>query len=240
MNPARLFAVVVLLSGCRETRFDETVEVDMTAVVRAVYDGQRGDFTYRALGGSTARVGVSSWGRGGKAARATRNEAGNTWDVEASGSDLVVVTNSEFVRAGVDVTIDGPDLMDVQARAHNGVAELGNPIGLHDIEADGVTGSMTGEALIRAGGEGVDLNITPFDDSSTLIEAEGNVVLRLPPFAPYDIRVVGEVADSFRDIDLGFDEVVIGDGFAEAWRFPRTARLDIYVTNGVFEMREGR
>jgi hypothetical protein len=238
--PKPMPLLILALLGCRESRFDETVELDVSLATRFVSDLQKGDVSYRGLGGDVARVRVSSWGRASRRATAERNQLGNAWEVDVSGNDLIATSSSTYVRAGVDMTVDGPDLFDVQATTRNGSVFVEDVLGSHVLEGDFVdTRRLEGEAQIRAGSLGVNAEIWPYEDGDVFIDSAGSVTLALPAFGPYDIRIVGQVSESLTLVDLGFDEVVLGEGFAEAWRHPRTTRIEVF-TSGTFELAESR
>jgi hypothetical protein len=122
----------------------------------------------------------------------------------------------------------------------NGSVFVEDVLGSHVLEGDFVdTRRLEGEAQIRAGSLGVNAEIWPYEDGDVFIDSAGSVTLALPAFGPYDIRIVGQVSESLTLVDLGFDEVVLGEGFAEAWRHPRTTRIEVF-TSGTFELAESR
>ncbi len=230
MRHLLILAAVSTACSRAENPFQEEFEVtDLTAVV---VDGDRGDVTY--LGDDSARkltVDGLSYGYASSSKNAARNEDGNEWSLELVDGVLDIETRSEFTRAGVDLAITGPGLLDVTLDLAFGTAEVWWVDGAHVVEADRVVvKDVEGGLDATAGRGGADLSLNPQDGDVVVVDASGPVSLALPVGRPYDLEVWADPDYEMIVQDLGFDDSQLGEAFFADERAPATIRVEVHVS----------
>ncbi|MEZ4316467.1 MAG: hypothetical protein R3F61_03135 [Myxococcota bacterium] len=235
MRAVMVAAVAVLATGCArvETTFSDTVSSEGVFVFQGTTD--RGTIRYDGGGiGETFDVRGTSWATGGGKAKAERREADNQYAVSVQDRVLVASGVSFDGRAGVDFSVLGPSVMDVDILTDRGTAELFDVNGIHVVTANRVYGrGIIGDVDFFADSNGIDVEVLPFEFGSVRVESRsGDVDLYIPWGLDYDLTVVGDPEYEMVIEDLGFDTFVLEPGLAIGWRGGRSIRVDVVVTGG--------
>lgn len=226
----------ILLSACvRVERADDHV-VDATDIDRLVARVDRGSLDVRGGTTDSFAIDATSVGTGANKAKASMREQANRLDVDADPPDLIVRATSAYDLARWEISIAAPARLDVNASLDGGTVELS------DIEGDILVSAsqinltdMVGRVDLRSDG-GISATVSPWDDTENVLEANGPVLLQLPPDGPYDLRVVGDPDQPMLVEDLGFDSLVLDDGYVEAWRSPGTIVIRVDISGGDFTL----
>ena len=225
--------LVLTLPACISVREVESVQVDGSGL--RVVSGRidRGDVAVVASRGSEMiEVEAVVWGRGSRRERAERRQDAVRWSAVRDGDALLLDGSSSENRSGVDLTVFGPPLVDVDVVADNGDVALSGIDGVHLITANNITGDVIGDLDIFAS-QSVDLNFTPYGETDARIVSDGGVTLGLPFGLSYDLTIRGNIDESMEIEDLGWDDLVLGDGFVNGIRGRGDIEIDISVAGPV-------
>ena len=233
-----LITALVLSAGCVrfEDHFSDQLSAEGVYAVDALME--RGRLEYRGQSEETFDISGVSWGYSSGRDIAERNENANRWSWEVRYSTLFVDASTEYVNAGVDVEVRGPDVMDVRASVDWGSVHLQDAEGAHVVSAGYITSErIIGDVDFFADG-GMDVEIWPWLGGVVSLEAHGDVVLRLPYGGGYNIEVWGDSRYPMEIADLGWDEEAFGDGYYAAERWPGDILIQVNVQDGGFDLRE--
>ena len=195
--------VTVGWTGCKavDEPFSETFPAD--GITRVVVSVDAGEISYRATSEDEFVVRGVSKGRGFTQSGASSS---NEWSVDVEGNSLQFVGESDGFGT-IDVEIEGPVLVDVEA-----VSPLGNVLiegadGFHWVEASIFDGMALAGQVNAATLAGMAVELEPSDPgSSTMTATSGDVSLSMPYGAPYDFTVTCAEEESYTITDLGFED----------------------------------
>lgn len=234
-----LVAIAGLAVGCVRVSESDVQMHDAEGISGLLVRSDRGSFDYTAGSERVFTTEITSWATGTKEERARRNLEGNAWSVVRSEASLIVETSTTYARAGVDVWVDGPSMLNLDVQLSRGQASVQDVLGTHFLQAGSLYAErLEGEGTFVATSGSADLELWPYEDALIEIDVEGSVVLRLPAFGPYDLQVFADEDTSMSIADLGFDELVLGPGWVEGWRFPGTTLITVVVRGSSFELIE--
>jgi len=217
---ARLFLVVlsVASAACAEVRERDEARFPADRVWSVFADDDRGDLAYAGYADAGEFVvAFDAWGRGATRSAAARRAESNRWGAAVEGEQLDAWGRSEARRAGVDLSMAGPRVVDVELLTLEGMVELTGVDGFHrltgtEVAASGIQGDLDALAY-----EGMDVTIRPYEGSVVRLETwSGDLYVTLPVGLPYDLRLAADPRWSYELDDLGFDRIDAGPGFAFA------------------------
>lgn len=222
-----------------ETPFDLQLPAAGIDLVDATME--RGDLVYSGSPGATQfDVHGLSVGTGRSKSRAEAHQDDNRWSVENLFTSLAIDTQSDHGR--VDLDIQGPDRIDVDAFLGDGTVEL------YDLEAEQLradasyitTRAVIGDVDFRSSG-GMDVEIWPYNDGTIDLDSNGgNVILALPYGGDYSLEVWGDPSETMTVADLGFRDSYLGEGYFSGLVNAGTIRVIVHVTGGSFQLIESR
>ncbi len=230
---------LALLAGCAETSrvFSETLPAGGVSAVFC--DIERGTFAYVGGPQDEFDIEVVSWGEGSSLRRAEARADSNEWGAQVTGNLLDVWGRSPTPDAGTDVTIGGPERVDVEAVLLDGAAYLGDVDGYHVITANSVQGDrLRGSVDLYASLDGVDVDVYPSDGDVVRIEAFGDVILQLPWGLEYDLEVFVDPAWGAEVFDLGFDDLYLAPDYVSAVSGSGSIEVDVFLAGGTFFLWE--
>ena len=232
--------VLVNLMGCIVADDTVSYQFDGSDVTRLEADIERGDLDYHAVGGTDIEVLARSWATANEGDKAATKQSGNDFDATVDGDTLELWADVQFVQAGVDFEIEGPIEMDTEIDLSDGTAHLIGLEGVHTIRADRiVTEELAGDAFLEATDDGIDAEIWPYDDGDIVIDSTyGDVVLRLPWGADYDLVVWGDDSYEMEIADLGLENEMFGAGYYEGSYGTESITVTVNVTGGSFTLLE--
>jgi hypothetical protein len=231
------WALLGALGGCVTARETETVSVSAADVSLLRVQDDQGDV--EVIGDGLAMFDVTgiSVGRATKRDLAVSRMASNELIVRESPGEVLIWGSSPEPRTWWDLTISSPPLMNTLVTTESGTVWLEGLEGVHDVRATQiVTRSLFGAGAFLAGTGGADLELLPADGTVTTIEAQGSVILALPMYGPYDLRVTADPGAILQVTDLGFDDLRLGDGLVQGARFPATILIDVRISGGDFTL----
>ncbi|MFK7929616.1 MAG: hypothetical protein AB8H79_15580 [Myxococcota bacterium] len=233
MSRSLVCLVLLCLPACTSVRGTETVSVDGEGVRVVAGRVQRGDVRLISSGtGTQIEVEALVWGNGRNEERASERQDGVRWSAVRDGEALVLDGSSSRNRSGVDLTVFGPQLVDTDLVVENGDIDLNNIDGIHLLTADNITGDVVGDLDIVAR-QAVDLNFFPYAETDARIQADDGVTLGLPFGLDYDLTIRGDAGSTMEIEDLGWDDLVLGDGFVNGLRGRGDIEIDIIVSGPV-------
>lgn len=227
-----MWSALVVLIGCVAVRNTESVNLDGAgvSVVSAVIDA--GDLTYVGTGRGQFDVAATTWGTGSNREKAAAREATVTWSAEVDGYTLLLDGLAPEVQSGVDFDVTGPDMVSIVADLRNGDARLDSVEGFHSIAAGSVSGFLLGDFEVFADST-VDLSFVPYEATDTLIEATGGVTLAIPWGLSYDLTVRTSPDQAISVDDLGWQDLVLGEGFVNGFSGFGDVEIDINTSGPV-------
>ncbi|HHO53730.1 MAG TPA: hypothetical protein ENK18_23375 [Deltaproteobacteria bacterium] len=232
-----LSPVLCLLStGCAELTnvFSKTLPTD--GVGSVFCDSDRGDFTYAGGSEEVFDIQVRAWGAGQSRRQAEGRRDRNTWGAVITDDGLLDLWGrSEDLRAGTDIAVAGPSVIDVESVLLDGTARLYDVDGFHYITANRIEGSgIQGDVDLYAALDGIDVEVYPHPGSTIRLEAYGDVVLKLPLGLEYDLEAFPDPGWGAEILDLGFDELWMAPDYISAVTGSGAIRVEIYVVGGTF------
>jgi hypothetical protein len=230
-------AALGALSGCVTARESEAVSVSADGVSLLRVDNDQGDVEVFGAGFGMFEVLGTSVGRAAKRDLAVERMNSNALIVREAPGEVLIWGSSPEPRTWWDLSITSPPLMNTLITTGAGDAWLEGLEGTHDVTATRViTRDLYGAGSFFAGTGGADIELFPGDGSASYIDAEGSVILALPMYGPYDLRVTADPGAILQVADLGFDDLRLGDGLVQATRFPGTILIDVRVRGGDFTL----
>jgi hypothetical protein len=230
-------AVGAALGGCVTARETEVVSVSAAGVALLRVDDDQGDIEVFGSGLSMFDVVGTSVGRATKRDLAVERMNANALIVRESPGEVLIWGSSPEPRTWWDLSITSPPLMNTLLTTGLGDAWVEGLEGAHDVTATRiVTRGLYGEGSFLAGSGGADIELIPGDGTASYVEADGSVVLALPMYGPYELRVTADPGAVLQVTDLGFDDLRLGDGLVQATRFPATIFIDVRVRGGDFTL----
>ena len=231
---------LVLGVACKSavTVVDEEVPAHGIFALAAEID--EGDFEYRGRRElKVFDVQYTSRGFGSQQEAADRREAANDYGSLVDVDLLELWGRTSFHQARVDILVDGPDVIDIEALLHDGDATLSNAVGSHLVTADRVVGlDLVGDLDLYARESGLDVEVWPFEAGTIRLEAVGDVVLSLPWGLEYDLEAFVDPAYGYEVTDLGFGDLRLYDDLVRAMTGSRSIRVEVYVEGGTFFLWE--
>ncbi|MCB9766353.1 MAG: hypothetical protein H6739_41645 [Alphaproteobacteria bacterium] len=242
MTIARAALLAALMSGCTtvSTPFTETFDATELYVVEGRLDN--GDFNYNGAATTELAVDGLSWGHAASQGRAADRESQNRWTITPSPPALLLDTSSGASSAGVDLSITGPDLMDLDVISDSGLVTLQDVEGYQVVTADRITGSrLVGDVDLYARAGDLDVEVWPWVEGVVRVETEsGGLDLYLPWGLEYDLQVWGDENYELVVEDLGFARSTAGVAYFAATTGFGTIRVDVYATGGPVRVMELR
>ena len=226
---------LVALIGCARFEDVHTVTLPAEGVFNLFADNDRGDISYAGTAAdATFTVQVRSWASGRSSGRAERRASNNTFGAVVSGDLLDLWGRSGVSRAGVDLDVVGPPVMNVEAITLSGAVVLSDVDGYHYVTATEVVGERVyGDIDAYADGGGASIEIYPYLDSIVRIEAfASDAVVALPYGLPYDLRVYADPDWGYDVEDLGFDSLVLGGDYALGTTGAGSILVEVIATSG--------
>lgn len=223
----RPLLVLLALTACKRVTDvrQESFAADGVYVVSARMDA--GDFDYLGQPRQDAfDVEGLRFGWGSNADKAQERLDGTQWSGSIDGKALLLDVTSQDSRSGVDLSVLGPEIVDLDVLTDSGSVSARNVEGIHVITADSLSGELIGDADIYTTGSVV-LDFLPFVETDMVIDAGGDVTLYLPFGADYDLTVRTDGTEPLSIDDLGFDEVRLDAGYFNGFRTPGTVDIDI-------------
>jgi hypothetical protein len=233
----RLLAAWWAVGGCVTARESESLSVSADGVAWLRVDDDQGDVEVFGTGLGAFDVVGTSVGRATQRDLAVERMNANALIVRESPGEVLIWGSSPEPRTWWDLSIASPPLMNTQVTTGAGDAWLEGLEGYHDVTATRVvTRGLYGEGSFFAGTGGADIELVPGDGTASYIEADGSVILALPMYGPYDLRVTADPGAILQVTDLGFDDLRLGDGLVQGTRFPATILVDVRVRGGDFTL----
>ena len=231
---------LLALSACVTVEGGDHQTFSAAGITRVVADLDAGSFSYIGDSDTTGfDIDVVSEGYGSGQAKAAEREAGNEWTFALDGTDLDITTDTQADRAAINVTVDGPDLMNLDI-VSAGEVTLDDVEGMLIVDAAYLTGTaLIGNADLPCSG-GMEVDVSPWDDGTggVTIVAEGDTVLYLPYGYEYDVEVWGSIEHEITITDLGFDEEAFADGYYAGVAGLGTIPIQVSVEGGSFTLLE--
>lgn len=226
----------LLFAGCLETANLSSETLPADGIWRVFCDSDRGDFTYTGRPVETFDVQVRAWGSGQTRRQAEGRRDRNTWGaVPTDDGMLDLWGRSEDLRAGTDISVTGPSVIDVESVLLDGTVGLYDVDGFHYITANRVEGrGIRGDVDLYAALDGIDVEVYPYAGSTVRLEALGDVSLRLPHGLEYDLEVFPDPGWGAEVLDLGFDELWMAPDYISATTGSGAIRVEVYVAGGSF------
>ena len=228
-----LIPIAMAATGCVTVAqdFSETLPVVDEVTVLGTLD--RGDFSYNGSSETDFLIDGRSWGRGSTKDNAKEHREGNTWLFESIEGVLEATGSSQSSRAGVDMDIAGPAMMDTDIITENGRVNLYDVDGIHAVTADYIDGrGLTGDVDFF-GDFSVDVDVWPYDFGIIRVESRNSdVYLSLPFGLSYDLQIWGDPEEVMVVDDLGFHTSYLGEGYFAAQSGDAGIRVDVYAYNG--------
>lgn len=230
---AALAITAVSLQACVQVRESDTVTLDGTGVQALSARNDRGDVSvFGRASGSDILVTGTAWGSGSRRDRAEERQGQVSWDASVDGRTLVLDGVAREGRSGVDLDVTASEFMDLDIVADAGTVEIRDIEGLHVITATNIIGRASGDLDIYASSS-IDLDFVPYTETDTLIESESGVTLAIPFGLEYDLTVRADINDSIEVAELGWDDLVLGEGFVNGRRGRGDIEIDIQTSGPV-------
>ena len=226
------------LVGCSRAEDIQTDVFDAADVFEVVASTDTGTLRYAGRPGlGEVRVVSTLWGAGRNQEIAQDRLDSVSVDAMVVGPTLQVFGSAPGVNRGVDVSISGPETMDLFLDTDNSI-RVDDAFGLMDIEGRSVRGSLGGEGQIFATGGDIELFVEPaipidFQFTSRLIfetTRDGDINLTLPLGPQYDLTVEARDGDIVVD-DLGFSfPPNVSPGRFRGEVGDRNVRIDVFAS----------
>lgn len=233
------FLAVTASIGCAESYSVQTWESagDTRALV---VESQRGKI---AIDGHAERESVyveaTRYGRAAGQNKAEERLSGTAVEFEEAEGIATVTAQSESVRAGVELEIDAPLVLDLDITAENSTLSVNDVEGIHAIDVSRLRSSfLRGEVKATVGSGGIDLELWPYEDAHIILQTSGDLLLALPAYGPYELVIEAGLSTEVSIEDLGFDEVTREGTQWVAQRFPATALIEVRATGDWVEIVE--
>jgi len=230
-------ALAVLFIGatsaaCVEVRASDDVAFDGTGVAFVSARNDSGDVRISGRNSTAIDVTATVWGKGSKEPRAQERQDTVDWSAQVEGDTLVLDGVAIENRSGVDFAVLAPTVLDLDLIADSGTVRIDDIEGIHTITATNVTGSTVGDLDVY-GSSSVDLDFVPYVETDTYIESGGSVTLAIPYGLDYDLTIRNDPSDSMDIAELGWDELVLGEGFVNGIRGRGHIEIDIRANGSV-------
>lgn len=235
-----ILALLPTLVGCAE--FSEVHETQLPAegVWNVFADSERGSFVYAGTAeDETFDVAIRSWATGSTRKRAEARASNNVFGAQVVGDLLDLWGRSPVEKAGVDLAVVGPSVINVESVLLEGRAELFEVDGYHTLTANQIYGSgIHGDVDFYASSDGIDVEVFPYADSVLRLEAFGDVVLGLPYGLEYELEVFSDPSWGVTITDLGFDSLFIAPDYVSASTGSGSIKVEVYLVGGSFVLWE--
>jgi hypothetical protein len=228
------------LAGCTRVEHTEQLQLPAAGVWSMFVDDDRGDLSYSGTAAEeTFDLTFTSWGKGSSDKGAARKADGNLWGAEVREDLLDAWGRSESRKAGVDIDVVGPHVLDVEAYTVEGAVALYEVDGFHYLTGTRVVGERVyGDVDAYAEIGGIDLQVYPYDGSVIRLEVYGgDLVVSLPAGLPYDLDLAADPAYGYELVDLGFDQLTLGPGYALGHAGAGTISVQLLATGGTVTVR---
>lgn len=200
-------------------------------------DIERGSFVYSGSSPDDFEVQVDSWATGTTKGRANARISTNRWGVTVEDTLLDLWGRSPASRAGVDLTIQGPPTLGIEAVLLDGTAQLYDVSGPHTITANRIVGrGVSGTLDLVATTDGIELEAHPEPGQTITIESWGPVTLALPYATEVDLEVFADPDWGADVTDLGFDSLVTSPDYVHAVSGSGAIPIHIVVLGGAFTL----
>lgn len=216
-----------VLPACVQVRESDVVSLDAAGINLVSARNDRGDIrVFADRSGSTFEVEGTVWGGGSRRAAAEDRQETVRWDAQIDRDVLVIDGIAPGGRRGVDFSVVGPEIVDLDLFTDSGTIEVGGIEGIHDLSGSSVRGTVIGDAFITASSS-VDIDFVPYAETDMIIESGSSVTLAIPFGLDYDLTVRGDPNDTITVDELGWDELVLGEGFINGYRGFGDVEIDI-------------
>lgn len=230
-------SLLLLALACTAEREVFVESLPAEGVTEIFSDNERGDFLYSGSNPDTFDINVASWGRGASRKAARKRLDTNKWGAVIEGNLLDVWGRSPDPDAGLDLAVEGPPEMNVEAVMIDGDVELYDVLGTHVVTANRVLGrGLKGHLDLYAAGEGVDVEMAPDPGASIKIQSYGEVILRLPYGLDYDVEVFADPDWGTEVVDLGFEQLSVYPDYVSARTGGGSIHIDVTVARGAFRL----
>jgi hypothetical protein len=227
-----LVPLLALSVGCVTVRELEEASFEGPITLLSADHG-RGDLdVFGVRSGTDVNVDAWVWGRGSRRDRADARQDRVTWTAEVVEQELALSSFAADTRAGVDFVVEAPRVIDTVIRLDNGRVTFDRVEGVHDVVADSVRGTVTGDLFVTAESS-IDLDFIPYETTEATLDSGGSVTLALPPGLDYDLIIRAEPDDAITVDELGFDDVRLGEGFFAGYRGWGAVRINIFARGSV-------
>lgn len=234
-----VFILAMVSTGCAESLSTEAWESTVEAT-RLVVLSERGAIEVDGRADrETVYVEASRYGRASSSEKAEERLSGTSVEFGEADGIATVTAESEFIRAGVELEIDAPLVLDLDITADNSVLSVYDVEGTHRLDVNRLRSSvLRGAVSASVGGGGIDLELWPYEDATIILNTSGDLYLALPAYGPYNLMIdAGMSTDVFIE-NLGFDEIFSVGNQWFAQRFPATVQIQIRATGDRVEIVE--
>jgi ribosomal protein S11 len=222
------------------TTVSDSEDFSFTDVATVFVDVDKGFVDYSGMAtASDVDVKVTSWATAGNRGKAETKQAENAYAATADNGELRVTGDTGFVQAGIDVKLNGPEVMDLNLNAGSGGITVRDVIGISQLSGPNIdVRNYEGDLTINST-SGVYAEVYPFEVGIVDIYASsGDCVVRLPAFAPMAVTIEFDPEQESVFSDLGFDDEFLDDGTYIASRNPGEITVNIRCPNGRVELLE--
>lgn len=235
-------ALLVSLSvvACAKAERAVSGSVPAEGIVELEATVARGDLEITGEEGSDFELSGRVIGYGGSRGQAEHRADGVGVSFAAEGAKAVLETSSEFRRSWADLEVTGPAVVDLDVWVERGSLHVDGVAGRHLLTADRITTrALAGTVDLLATAGGMDVDVRPDPTGEVLLEsAAGDVILRLPYGAPYDVEVIGDPAWDMIIADLGFHTEYEEAGYFAGTVGDGSIRVVVYLNGGSFQLAE--
>ena len=232
-------ALSLLLAGCTQVRSTDEVSLPSEGVFEMFADSDRGHLSYAGADSEGFDIAFTSRGKGLTRRQAEKRSGENSWGAAVDGDLLDVWARSSAERASVDIAVSGPRQVSIEAVMVDGNVRLENVEGSHLVTANRIEGvGLVGDVDFYAEFDGIDVEVQPYVDSVIRLDAQGDVVLRIPYGLEYDLEALVDPGFSHEISDLGFDDLYVLPDYVGATTGSRAIRIEVLVVDGTFFLWE--
>ncbi|MEQ1566252.1 MAG: hypothetical protein ABMA64_11490 [Myxococcota bacterium] len=222
--------------GCAEARLPASETLPAEGVRTVVIDVERGDVVVSGTQPTEFVVSSEAWASAATQGQAEAAAGGVEFGARVVGDRLSVTGRSGGPRAGVDVVIEGPPGVDVDAWLSGGRASMRDLDGDLVVTSDGFDGTgLTGSVDLVSDGS-VSLDADPALDTHLKLDVHGDVRLGLPYGAPIDLVAFPDPDYAVEVADLGFDSVSVAPDFVDARTGTGRVTVEVVVRSGSFTL----
>ncbi len=228
-------------AGCVRTSDIYTEDLPAEGVLDVFADSDRGDFAYSGAAGDVTmfEVEASVWGRGGSEKGATKRADTSDWGSQVTEGLLDIWSRSPERRSGVDFSVVGPPVVNVEAVLLDGTATVSDVEGFHLVTANRVVGDgIVGDVDFYAARDGIDIEVFPWEGGTVLIQSFGDVVLLLPYGMEYDLEIFADFEWGYEVAELGFDSLFLGADYVSGFTGAGKTRVEVIATGGTVYLWE--